>query len=263
MSDSSGGHPSAHVPRQAPNKPPSPAEKGPYSATFPVDAVLPYDDVPYGPDIGAESAFRLLGDVEGKRVLVLGAGGGHATVAMARQGAHVITVDADATSLTAVRDAAEAHELRVEVHHSDLADLAFVRADSIDAIYSAYALASVPDLGRVFRQAHRVLRPEMSLVLSFPHPAFALVDPASNDPMRIRRSYWDTSPRPYDVDGRVGADHPHTVASIFTQLTRSNFRVDTVLEPEPEASGPHSEFHTEVMRWVPATLVVRGRKEGI
>lgn len=263
MSDSSGGHPSSHVPRQAPNKPPSPAEKGPYSATFPVDARLPFDDLPYGPDIGTEADYRLLGDLEGKRVLVLGAGGGHATVAMAQQGAHVITVDADHTNLTAVREAAEAHELRAEVHQSDLADLAFVRADSVDAIYSAYALAGVPDLGRVFRQAHRVLRPEMPIVLSFPHPAFALVDPAGNDPMRIRRSYWDTSPRPYEVDGRVGADHPHTVGSIFTQLTRSNFRVDTLLEPEPAADGPRSEYHTEIMRWVPATLVIRGRKQGI
>jgi SAM-dependent methyltransferase len=262
MSDTPGGHPSSHVPRPAPNKPPSPAEKGPFSATYPVDADLGYDEVPYGPDIGTDAEFRLVGELEGKRALVLGAGSGHAAVAMAAAGAHVIAIDPDANNLTRLRDAAERHELKVEVRQSDLADLAFVRADSADVVYSAYALASIPDLGRVFRQVHRVLRPQMHLVFSLPHPAFALVDPASTDPMRIRRSYWDITPRTWEIEGRRGSDHPHTISSVFTQLVRANFRVDTLLEPEPGGGARRSEYHSEIMRWLPATLVVRARKEG-
>jgi SAM-dependent methyltransferase len=263
MSDTSSGHPAAHKPRQTPNKPPSPAEKGPFSATYPVEADLPYDEIHYGPDIGTEADYRLLGDLDGKRLLILGAGGGHAAIAAAQQGAHVITVDPDADNLARVRVAAEDHELRVEVHQSDLADLAFVRADSVDVLYSAYSLATVADLGRVFRQTHRVLRPQMPMVFSLPHPAFALVEPAGTDPMRIRRTYWDPSPRPWEVDHRRGDDYPHTISSIFTQLARANFRVDTLLEPEPDPDGRHGEYHTEVMRWVPATRLVRARKEGI
>jgi SAM-dependent methyltransferase len=262
MSDTSGGHPSSHVPRPTPNKPPSPAEKGPFSATYPVDADLSYEDLPYGPDIGTDAEYRLLGELEGKRALILGAGSGHAAVAMASLGAHVIAIDPDANNLTRLRDAADLHELKVEVRQSDLADLAFVRADSADLVYSAYALATIDDLGRVFRQIHRVLRPQMPLVFSLPHPAFALVEPASNDPMRIRRRYWDASPRPWDIDGRKGNDHPHTVSSVFTQLVRANFRVDTLLEPEPTSGSRPSEFHTEIMKWIPATLIVRARKEG-
>jgi SAM-dependent methyltransferase len=262
MSDSSGGHPSAHVPRQTPNKPPSPAERGPFSATFPIEAELPYDDIAYGPDIPTEADLRLLGELADKRVLILGAGRGHAAIAMAAQGAHVIAVDPDHTNLAQVRDAAEQHELKVEVRQSDLADLAFVRADSADAAYSAYSLATVPDLGRVFRQVHRVLRPEAPLVVSLPHPAFALVEPASSEPLRIRRTYWDATPRPWEIEGRTGDDHPHTVSDVFTQLTRSNFRVDTLLEPQPPTEGRRSDYHIEVMRWLPATLVVRARKLG-
>ena len=89
-----------------------------------------------------------------------------------------------------------------------------------------------------------------------------LIDPASNDPMRVRRRYWDTSPREFEVDGVRGADHPHTITSVFTQLQRSNFRVDTLLEPEPAESST-SAYYSEIMGWVPATLVVRAQKEGI
>ena len=61
----------------------------------------------------------------------------------------------------------------------------------------------------------------------------------------VRRSYF--------VRGTVG-DHVHRpLADLFTSFTRANFRIDTLLEPEPEDR-----------RWtpVPATLVVRARKVG-
>ena len=262
MADKPNGHPSAHSPKSSSNKPPSPAEKGPFSATFPAAADLSYETISYGPDVGTEEDYRLLGEVEGRRILDLGCGAGHTAVALALAGAHVIAVDPNAENLARAREAAEQYETRIEVHQSDLADLAFVRADSVDVVFSAYQLASVPDLGRVFRQVHRVLRPDTHLVFSLPHPAFALIDPASNDPMRIRRRYWDTDPREYEVDGVAGADHPHTVTAVFTQLQRSNFRVDTLLEPEPSQSPP-SRYHSEIMTWVPATLIVRAQKEGI
>jgi hypothetical protein len=43
----------------------------PFSATFPAEATLPHHVLSYGPDIPNERAYRLLGDVEGKRVLEL------------------------------------------------------------------------------------------------------------------------------------------------------------------------------------------------
>ena len=49
-------------------------------------------------------------------------------------------------------------EVRVELRQGDVADLAFLRADSIDVAFSAYAFDDVEDLARVFRQVHRVLK---------------------------------------------------------------------------------------------------------
>jgi SAM-dependent methyltransferase len=255
-------HPAAHRMQEATNNPTTPAKSGPFSATYPADAGGTFDDIAYGPDIAPESELRLLGDFEGRRVLVLGCGSGHAPVAMAREGAKVIAADPSAERITRTREAAEAHEVKIELHQTDLAELAFVRADSVDLVFSAYGLATVADLDRVFRQAHRVLKPELYLVFSLPHPAFSLIDPASNDPMRIRRRYWDDSPRPFDLDGRPAADYPRAISTVFTGLQRANFRVDTLLELEPEERS-RSSYWSEPMRWVPATLIVRGKNEGI
>ncbi len=242
--------------------PPRPDPR-PISATFPAEATLPHDVVSYGPDIPNERAYRLLGNPDGKRVLDLGCGGGQAAIALAKQGAKVITVDPSPERLERVRMVADREEVKIETHEGDLADLAFVRADTVDAAVSIYALATVDDLDRVFRQVHRVLSPEMPLVISLPHPAFCMLDPSAQRPFELARTYWDSSPRPWETDQTTGFDHPRAISEVFTGLHRANFRVDTILEPEPAADSVHSPYWSTTMAWVPATLVVRARKEGI
>ncbi len=233
------------------------------TVTFPVGADLPLDRVVYGPDVPDESTLRLLGDVNGKRILQLGCGDGQTTVALQRAGARVIVVEPASQSVTTAQRLFERQALKVELHQGDLADLAGVRADSIDAALSIYSLAGVDDLSRVFRQVHRVLRPELPLVFSLPHPAYSMIDPRSDEPLRVRRSYWDATPRTWRSSDREGTDHSHTLADLFVGLSRTNFRVDTLLEPEPEREGARSPLWSETMRWVPSTLVVRARKQGI
>ncbi len=263
MADDSTNHPSASHLKSVDGGGGSPADRGPISATFPADAALPYDVVHYGPDMPDESELRLLGTLDGKRVLDLGCGGGHAAVAMAKQGAKVIAVSDEADLVVRTRDAAEREEAKVEVHQSDLAEIPFLRADSIDAVISIYGLAGVSDLDRVFRQVHRVLRPEAPIVLSLPHPAAAMLDAGSGDPLRLRRSYFEPRARSWTAGGRAGLEHTHTIAAVFTSLSRANFRVDTIIEAQPPASGPRSAYWNELSEWVPTTLLVRARKQGI
>jgi SAM-dependent methyltransferase len=220
------------------------------------------DVVHYGPDIPTEAELRLLGPLEGKRVLELGCGGGAMTVAMAKQGARVIAVDESAQLLARARGLADREEVKVELHQGDLADLAFVRADTVDLALSVYSLGAVADLDRVFRQVHRVLRPEAPLVLSLPHPVFRAMQRAS-DPPCFSRTYFDRAPTPWTIGDDTGNDYPLTISDLFTSLTRANFRVDAILEPEPAKEGRPSAYWTDLMRWVPSTLIVRARKQGI
>jgi SAM-dependent methyltransferase len=243
------GHPSAHL-RAAP-----PLGEDPPSlvGSFPAEADVTADSVQYGPDIADESSLRLVGHVEAKRVLVLGAGNGNDAVVLAQQGAHVIVVDPSHRRLERVRNLCDVESVRAELHQSDLAELAFVRADTIDAVVSVFALASVVDLDRVFRQVHRVLRTAAPLVFSLPHPAFTLTQGGS---------YFERLPEPWRTDEASGEATPRTIGDIFAGLTRANFRVDALLEPEPPAA-PRSPFWVDAMSRAPATLVVRARKEGI
>lgn len=216
----------------------------------------------YGADLPSESELRLLGTVDGKRVLDLGCGTGHNAVVFAQQGAKVIGVDPSAERLAHARDRAEEAGCRVELHQAGLADLAFLRSDSVDAAISVMALATVDDLARVFRQVHRVLKPEAPLVCSFPHPAFAMLDPAGQDPLRIARPYDQSGPLTWELGQETVQDQTRTIGEIFTTLHRASFGVDQLLEPTAAGSGHRSAQFADAMRFVPATVVFRARKQG-
>lgn len=225
------------------------------------DALSP-DAVRYGPGLPSEHSLRLLGHLDGRRVLELGCGGGSAAVAMAKAGAKVIAVDESAESLAATRAAASREGVRLETHESPLAELPFVRADTVDLALSVYALAGIHDIDRVFRQVNRVLRPERSFVFSLPHPAFNMIDPADHE-LRLQRPWWDPRPVAWSVGPeRAEPDRPHTFSALVASLSRANFRVDAVAEPaaDPASAGDH---WCGAMGWMPPTLIVRARKEGI
>ena len=233
-----------------------------YATSYQEATRWPVTVVHYGPDLPTEEDLRLLGDLRGKRVLDLGCGGGHNAVAMARDGATVIGVDLSVEQLALARQLAADHEVRVELRSGDLADLAYLRADSIDLAISADAFGYVEDLGRVFRQVHRVLKVGSPLVFSLAHPAWHMVAGGPADPPVVRRSYFDRSPLPPPVGGEGVAEHPHDLSSLLTGLVRASYRVEHVVEPEPPVGVPRSGLWQPAAAVVPRMLIVRARKEG-
>lgn len=253
----------------APTGPPSRAWSRP-TAAAPDGQALPLDTVTYGPGLPTEAELRLLGNLEGKRVLDLGCGAGHAAVAFAQAGAKVIAVDPSAEQLEIARDTADRAGVRIELQHAGPAELAFVRGDGIDLTWSHYALAEVPDLDRVFRQVHRVLRQEAPIVFTLPHPAFTMfvagargLEGATADAPTPRRTYHEGAAYTVDRGGDRVTDTPRTIQSVFTALSRSNFRVDHLLEPPARRDQVPDGAWDAAMAWVPPTLIVRARKQGI
>jgi SAM-dependent methyltransferase len=221
------------------------------------------DVVSYAPGGPTEGDLRLLGDVSGKRVLDIGTGSGANAVALARQGAHVIAIDRSDAQLATARRLATATEVRVEWHECDAADLAFLRADSIDLALAAGVVGEVEDLDRLLRQVHRVLRPGAPFVFSYDHPMALAVGREGAAPgalplgtLEVRRSYFDTQPVETDYEGERIRVWPRTIADVFSSLHRAGYRVEQLIEPEPAAtSDPGPD--------VPRAIVWRARKEGV
>jgi SAM-dependent methyltransferase len=222
----------------------------------------PTDVIRYGPDGPTESELRLIGDVKGKRVLDLGSGPGAAAIVMAKKGAVAIAIDASAVQLERGQQLAVGAEVRIEWHKGDLADLHFLRADSIDLAFSADAISEVEDLGRLFRQVHRVLRPHAVFVFSYEHPMALCVgreppsSPAASTPAASTRpagleSYFGEKPLLVERDGEPIIVHQRSISHVFAALGRAGFRVEVMVEPRPKRGD------------VPQLIVWRARKEGM
>jgi SAM-dependent methyltransferase len=221
-------------------------------------ARLSTDVVSYGPGFGTEDDYRLLGPLQGKRFLDLGCGGAQSAIAAAKQGAIAIGVDISVEQLGYAKRLIEQEEVKVELKHGDLAELAFQRADSVDIVFSAHAMQYVPDLNRVLRQVHRVLKPSGTLVFSLPHPVSVVTgrkDPLNRadqlsiepDSQAVVRSYFDNSSI---EDGSGLVEYHRTTSEIFIGLIRSGYRIDSIHEPD---LGDGSRL--------PQALIIRARKE--
>jgi SAM-dependent methyltransferase len=221
------------------------------------------DHVTYAPGAPTEAELRLCGDVKGKRVLDLGCGSGENAIAFSKNGAHVIALDRSAAQLSLARKLADAAEVRVEWHEGDVADLAFLRADSIDIAFAACVLGEIDDVDRLFRQVHRVLRPGSAFVFSHEHPMRLAIGRDGTGPgvlplgrLEVRRSYFDSAPVVTRSDDEEIQMWPRTIAEVFSALHRAGYRVDALLEPEPVRSddpGPAT----------PTSIIWRARKEGL
>jgi hypothetical protein len=88
-----------------------------------------------------------------------------------------------------------------------------------------------------------------------------MLGPEGGEPV-LRRSWWDTTPVSWSVaDTRSEPDRVITLGALFASLNRAGFGVDTLLEPQADRALAGDAW-SEVMRWVPPTLIVRARKLG-
>src|SRR3546814_16354448 len=94
-----------------------------FSVAAPAGLDLPTDVVTYGPDVPREDTLKLLGNVEGKRILDLGCGAGHNAIALDKQGAKVPEVDAPPAQVAEAQAAAEPEAHQVGPHPPPPAEL--------------------------------------------------------------------------------------------------------------------------------------------
>jgi SAM-dependent methyltransferase len=183
-------------------------------------------NISYGDGIPTDAELRLSGDVSGgKRAVELGVSDWFNAVEFAQAGAKAIAVDPDADKIAEMRSRADAAEVSVQCHATDLADLGEITSGTVEVVVASHTIEKVDDLSRLLRQVHRILIPSMPFLISVTHPFAVVSDNA-----------------PYGSTAR-------SIEDWFTSLNRSNFRVDQLREVGTIGN-------------VPSTLILRARKEG-
>jgi SAM-dependent methyltransferase len=188
----------------------------------------------YGANVADENELRLCGDVAGKRVIELGIAPSPNSIPMAVAGAKSIVLDPDPQAIAALRATAARHEVTVECHQGELADLGFATSASVDLVIASHSLDNVDDLPRLLRQVHRVLKPGTPFVVAITHPVAAMFGPDH----ALRYAYGTNS---------------RSFSELYLAFDRSNFRIDTMYELNDRRSRDAV---------TPSVLVLRARKQG-
>ena len=197
-------------------------------------------EISFGADVVNDAELRVCGDLRGKRVLELGLYGAIPNcIAAAKKGARSIAIDPNESLIAQARAAASRAEVAVEFHHNEIADLGLMRSASLDLVLCVHQITIDTDEARLFRQVHRVLKPEAGFVFVIGHPAAAIFDGDGTAPnVTIQRQYGSTTP---------------TIGQLAMSLQRANFSID-IMHELTSLRQPRAV--------VPSTLVVRARKLG-
>ncbi len=196
-------------------------------------STIPLRSAHYGPYSPDESAFNLLGRVKGKKILEIGCGGGQCSVAFAKQGAICTALDLSQEQLRYARKLAADNKVAIDFLKGSFQNLGKIKSNSIDIVFSAYALQYSPDLNKVFKQVYRILKKDGIFVFSFDHPFWSIINPATH---KIADSYFNTGKHTLVKTWADKSRHKFVyyrvkLSDIFDALRKSRFLVDRIIEP--------------------------------
>jgi len=146
----------------------------------------------------------VLGEVDGKDVLLLAGGGGQQSAAFGLLGARVTVYDLSERQLDADRLAAGHYGLEPELIQGDMRDLSRFESGSFDLVWHAHSLGFVPDPRPVFRGVFRILRRGGLYRLSCPNPFTSSTDENSwtGQGYLIKEPYCEgceRAPNPWEI----------------------------------------------------------------
>ncbi|WP_229075251.1 class I SAM-dependent methyltransferase [Actinoplanes sp. DH11] len=217
-------------------------------------------DFVWCPERLREADARLLGPVQQKQILELGAGAAAASRWLRREGARPIAMDLSAGMLRHAGEAAERSGVRVPLVQADALALPF-RTASFDIVCTAFgAIPFVADSAAAMREVARVLRPGGSWVFSVTHPMrWAFWDEPDESGLVVRNSYFDRSPYvERDEHGQVTYLEQHrTLGDRIRELVAAGFVLRDLVEPEwPEGhDGIWGQWSPLRGRFFPGTAI--------
>lgn len=206
-----------------------------------------------------------LGELTGRPVLCLAAGGGQQSVAFALLGAQVTVVDLSTAQLDRDRAAAAHYGLSIATIEADMRDLSLFEERSFDIVYQPYSLNFVPDARGVFQQVARVLRPAGAYYFNCANPFTLGLQAEDWDgwgyPLRypyIEGGAITSQDAPWVFRGEAQAEpiagpreYRHALSTLINGLITAGFALTRLEEehlgaPDPNAEPGTTEHFTAV-----------------
>lgn len=178
---------------------------------------------------------EMVGDLRDKQVCIIGSGDNMAAYALAGLGAVVTSTDISEERLKLAEDRAEILGMSIDFVRSDAADLGFAGDSTFDLVCSTNGFfVWIADLGAVFREVSRILKPRGAYVFYDIHP-FMRPWKEQVTPIEMEKPYWDTGPFQESVDGSY--EFNWTLADLLNPLAQAGLTLKKVVESPAQDPG--------------------------
>jgi SAM-dependent methyltransferase len=166
--------------------------------------------------------------IEGKKLLCLGAGGGRQGPLHALAGARVTVVDLSDRQLDHDRRAAASLGVTLETVRTSIDRLESLADSSFDLVLQPVSACYLPDVGPVYAEVARVIRPGGLYVVQHKQPA-SLQGTTVGGEIRIALPCAEGSTVPSEEAGT--REFLHTLDALLGGLCRAGFVIEDVVEP--------------------------------
>lgn len=116
--------------------------------------------------------LKLMGDVNGKKILDLGCGEGGYSRELAKRGAQLVSIDCSVKAIQYASTLANREKLRIEHFVRNSNDLFDIESEQFDIVLCSMMLMDCEDFEGTLKEAVRVLKPNGRLFASVLHPCF-------------------------------------------------------------------------------------------
>ena len=195
-----------------------------------------------------DGAGWLGGDIRGRKVLCLAAGGGRQSALYAAAGASVVVVDISPAMLELDRQVAEERGLDVRTVQASMDDLPMFSAGQFDIVIQPVSTCYVPRVAPVYREVARVTRTGGLYISQHKQPVSLQADiRPSPRGYELTEPYYRTGPL-LPVDGsrhrEAGTlEYLHRWEELIGELCRAGFVIEDLIEPlHAEATAAPGAF---------------------
>lgn len=137
---------------------------------------------------------EFIADISGKDVCLVGSGDNHAAFALAGLGANVTSIDQSEKQLEVAESRSRELGLSITFMQSDATDLNCLPSSEFDLVCSTNGFfVWISDLHSLFRELHRILKPQGFYAFYDIHPFLRPWKDGSN-PIEMTKPYFETGP---------------------------------------------------------------------
>jgi SAM-dependent methyltransferase len=207
------------------------------------------------------------GDIRGKRCLCLAAGGGKHGPIYASAGAMVTVVDISAAMLALDREVAAERGYELRTVEASMDNMPMLTAAEFDLVIHPVSTCYVPDVGAVFREVARILRPGGIYVSQHKTPTSMQTDvtPAARG-YELLEPYYRAGPLPPVVGSRHREEGTleflHRWEELIGGMCRSGFVIEDLVEPVHAAADAERGSFEHRSRYVAPYVRIKARRQG-